>query len=341
MANPPDPAGQNDLARRLAAARRVCVVGNLNIDLIVRGVAALPVWGQEVAGTSHVAASAGQGGYLAMALGRLGVSVSVVANVGDDLFGRQILGDLAAHGVDASAVEVAAGATGITVGIVRPDGERAFVSDFACLNDFDEDLIERHWDRIAAADVVCLVAQFCLPRLTPDVVRRVLRRARAAGKITLLDTGWDPASWPPATVRGMRDLLAEVDLFLPNADEATALTGLADPAAAAAALQAAGPAIVVVKQGAAGSLVRAGGETVALPALPTEARDAVGAGDTFDAGFLFGLLQGWPPATALAFGNAAAAIYVSRLADRFPTTDETRRAAAAYGIDLAAKEETA
>ncbi|HET7095070.1 MAG TPA: carbohydrate kinase family protein [Thermomicrobiales bacterium] len=341
MPHAADIAESNDMTRRLAAARRVCVVGNLNIDLIIRGVAALPVWGQEVAGTSHVAASAGQGGYLAMALGRLGVPTSVVANVGDDLFGRQILDDLAAGGVDAGAVETAPGTTGITVGIVRPDGERAFVSDFACLRDFDEALIERHWDRIAAADVVCLVAQFCLPRLTPDAVGRVLARARAAGMITMLDTGWDPAGWPPETARAIRKLLAHVDIFLPNADEATALTDLADPQAAAAALQADGPAIVVVKQGAAGSLVLVGDEMAALPALPADVRDAVGAGDTFDASFLYGLLQGWAPAACLALGNAAAAIYVSRLADRFPTADETRRAAAAYGIDLAAKEETA
>src|SRR5581483_10101150 len=93
-----------DLTRRLAAARRVCVVGNLNIDLIIRGVAALPVWGQEVAGTSHVAASAGQAGYMAMALGRLGAPTSIVANVGDDLFGRQIVDDLAARGVETGAV---------------------------------------------------------------------------------------------------------------------------------------------------------------------------------------------------------------------------------------------
>ncbi|HEX5500588.1 MAG TPA: PfkB family carbohydrate kinase, partial [Thermomicrobiales bacterium] len=116
MSNSADRAGPNGLTRRLAAGR-VCVVGNLNIDLIVRGVPALPRWGQEVAGTSHAAASAGQGGNLAMALGRLGVATSLVANVGDDLFGQQIRDDLAASGVEAAAVETAAGATGITVGI--------------------------------------------------------------------------------------------------------------------------------------------------------------------------------------------------------------------------------
>src|SRR5690242_11216613 len=215
--NASDHAAETDLTRRLAAARRVCVVGNLNIDLIIRGVAALPVWGQEVAGTSHVAASAGHARSLAMALGRCGVPTSIVANVGDDLFGKQILGDLAASGVETGAVETTRGATGITVGIARADGEGAFVSDFACLHESDEDLVNRHWDRAAAADVVCLVGQFCLPRLTPEAAGRVLARARAAGKVTLFDTGWDPAGWPAETVDGIRRLLAAVDLFLPNA----------------------------------------------------------------------------------------------------------------------------
>ncbi|MCC6314312.1 MAG: carbohydrate kinase family protein [Thermomicrobiales bacterium] len=315
---------------KFAAARRVCVVGNLNIDLIVRGVPELPAWGQEVAGTSHVAASSGQAGYLAMALGRFGVPVSVVANVGDDAFGRQILGDLERHEVDIGAVETDPGATGITVGIVRPDGERAFVSDFACLHAFDEALVLRHWDRIAAADVVCLVGQFCLSAITPEVATRLLARARAEGKLTVLDTGWDPAGWPPDTIRGVRRLLGEVDLFLPNLDEARALTGRETPDAAAEVLAADGPEIVVVKSGAAGSFVRVDGATHALPALPTEVRDAVGAGDTFDAGFVYGLLQGWPLAACLAFGNAAAAIYVSRLTDRFPSATETAAAADRY-----------
>lgn len=320
------------VVERFFGARRVCVVGNLNIDLIVRGVESLPVWGQEVAGTSHVAASSGQAGYLAMALARFGDPVSVVANVGDDAFGRQIRGDLERHGVETGAVEVAAGATGITVGIVRGDGERAFVSDFACLHDYDEALVLRHRDRVEEADVVCLVGQFCLSAITPEVARRILRRAREAGKLTVLDTGWDPAGWPAETVAGIRRLLGEVDVFLPNLDEARALTGLDDPVAAARALRGDGPEVVVVKLGAEGSVVLAGEEPIALPALPTDVRDAVGAGDTFDAGFLHGLMQSWSPIEALAFGNAAAAIYVSRLADRFPSVEEALAVAAGYDL---------
>ena len=294
----------------------------------------MPAWGQEVAGTSHVAASSGQGGYLAMALARFGAPVRAIATVGDDAFGRQILGDLERYGVPLGGIETATGTTGITVGIVREDGERAFVSDFASLREYDADLVRRHWDLVKGADVVCLVGQFCLGRITPAVAADLLRRARAEGKTTVLDTGWDPAGWPAETVAGMRESLAEVDLFLPNLDEAKALTGFDDPGDAAAALQVFGAGVVVVKCGAEGSHLQFGVETSALPALPVRVHDAVGAGDTFNAGFLYGLWRGWSPRAAQAFGSAAAALYVSRLSDRFPAVADVVEAAAAYGVPL-------
>ena len=68
----PEPDG-TERSWRYVAGRAICVIGNLNIDLIVRNVPDLPAWGQEVAGTDNVAASSGQAGYLAMALARLGV----------------------------------------------------------------------------------------------------------------------------------------------------------------------------------------------------------------------------------------------------------------------------
>lgn len=269
-----------------------------------------------------------------MALARFGAPVSVIASVGNDAFGRQILDDLERYGVPLGGVETAAGATGITVGIVREDGERAFVSDFASLREYDVALVERHWDLIAGADVVCLVGQFCLERITLAAARALLGAVRAQGKNTVLDTGWDPAGWPAETVAGMRALLPEADLFLPNLDEARAMTGLSEPVAAAATLCELGAGVVVVKCGAEGSALRFGDETQVLPALPVTVHDAVGAGDTFNAGFLYGLWRGWDPRAAQAFGSAAAALYVSRLTSRFPSVADVLDAAAAYGIPL-------
>ena len=98
----------------------ICVIGNLNIDLIIRQVPHLPAWGQEVLGTSHMQVSSGQAGYLSFALSRLGIPPSLIGNVGEDMLGKQILADLDAYGVDLRGVWVTPGGqTGITVAIVR------------------------------------------------------------------------------------------------------------------------------------------------------------------------------------------------------------------------------
>lgn len=312
----------------------VCVIGNLNIDLIIRQVPRLPVWGQEVVGTSHAVVSSGQAGYLAFALAHLGLTVRLIANVGSDAFGQQIVNDLRAAGVDLTGVETAARETGISVAIVRPDGERAFVSNLGCLNVFDEHLVARQWDQTRGANIVCLVGSSVLPALSTVAAARFLAQARAAGQLTAFDPGWDPNGWPPETIAATRALLRHVSVFLPNQDEAHVLTGCDDPAAAAAALAANGADVVVVKCGAAGSLARRGDEIVRLPARPVQVYDAVGAGDTFNAGFLAGWGRGWPLPACLAFGSAAASLYVSRAADRFPSWAEVAAAARDFALPL-------
>ncbi len=300
----------------------ICVIGNLNTDLIIRGVPAPPAWGTEVEGTDHVFVTSGQAGYLALALSHLGVEVHVIGIVGDDDPGHKIIADLRQAGIDVSAVKLdRSGATGITVAIVRPDGERAFVSNAAVLREFNEQLILQHWQE-AAAPVVCLVGLNNLPSLTLDATRRLLVRARAEGSLTVLDYGWDTDQWPPETVRALRALLSEVDVFLPNLDEARALTGLASADAAAKALIEDGAGLVVIKRGADGSYARSGDQAFSATAFPASVCDAVGAGDAFNAGFLRGYLPTGDVAAGLRLGGAVAAAYISRSTHRFPSIEE-------------------
>lgn len=305
--------------------RPICVIGNLNIDLIVRGIDRMPAWGQEVFGASHVAASAGQAGYLSMALAGLGIPVSLISCLGDDRFGDQIAADLVRAGIALDDVERLPNTpTAITVGIVRPDGERAFVSDFTPLNRFDRALVERHRAAMLRAGTLCLVGIFCLPRFDLAGMADILRGARQRGQSTVLDTGWDPANWPEEHLAAVRDLLGWTEIFLPNHDEARAITGLDSPVDAARALAELGPSTVVVKCGAEGSLAIAGDELIIAPAYPTNVVDAVGAGDAFDAGFLLGHLGGASLEASLQLGNATASIYVSRTKSRFPSAKEVR-----------------
>jgi ribokinase len=301
----------------------ICVIGNLNVDLIIRNVPHLPEWGQEVFGKSYVLASSGQVGYLAFALRGLEVPVAVVGNLGEDIYGGQVLHDLQACGVDTAGVDrTPGGQTGITVAIVRPDGERAFVSEPGCLADYSEKDALAHWDIASTAGIVCLVGTFMLSNLSFSACARLLAKAAGEGKVTMLDTGWDPQNWPAENQAGMREMLRHVSLYLPNLDEARAVTGQNTVEDAALALQQLGPQWVVIKCGAEGSYARCGSQTCHLPARPVAVYDAVGAGDVFNAGFLFGLRRNWPVHTCLAFGNSASSLYISRAANRFPALAE-------------------
>ncbi len=301
------------------AAGGFCLIGNFCVDLILRGVPRLPEWGQEVAGDEHLLASSGQTTYTAFALRCLGEPVAVIGCVGEDPWGERIRHDLQMRGVEVSGLEtVPGGTTALSVAAVRPDGERAFLSDFACLNHADETVIARHWDLVEASALTALLGVFSWPGLSLARTAPLFARARRAGKTTVLDTGWDPEGWTAPTLAALQGLLAQTSIFLPNLEEARAVTGAAGPSEAARALAALGPELVVVKLGREGSLARAGGREVRQPALPAEVVDTVGAGDVFNAGFLQARRQGRPLEDCLRAGSAAAALYIARPRDRFP-----------------------
>jgi sugar/nucleoside kinase (ribokinase family) len=108
--------------------------------------------------------------------------------------------------------------------------------------------------------------------------------------------------WPK-----LAQVLAETDFFLPNQDEAEALTGRRDPLAQADRFAEAGAGAVVITCGAAGSVVVAGGERLRAPAFQVEYQGGTGAGDAFDAGFIAGLLLGEDLAGCLRWGSAIGA----------------------------------
>jgi sugar/nucleoside kinase (ribokinase family) len=137
------------------------------------------------------------------------------------------------------------------------------------------------------------------------VLSDILRRARAAGATTSLDPGADPdGTWDG----GLAELYPEIDHLLPNAAEALALTGLADVAEAARTLAAAGAGSVLVKCGREGVLAVVEGALVTAPAVAVEVVDTIGAGDSTNAGWLAGVLNGWPAGRCAALAAACGSL---------------------------------
>ena len=137
-------------------------------------------------------------------------------------------------------------------------------------------------------------------------VAAAFRRFRAAGTTTSLDTNWDPEErWDLTAV------LAETDYFLPNEAELTAIARSPILDRAIDQLGERGCS-VVVKRGDRGGVARvAGTGMTVLRTPPVDFVDAVGAGDTFNAGFIAGLLLGRGPASALAMAVIAGTLSTS------------------------------
>jgi ribokinase len=240
---------------------------------------------------------------------------------------------LKAAGVDCTAVEVLPGTlTGITVALVRPDGERGFVSDYAALHAYEEGMIRRHEPLLVNSPILSICGLNTLPNLQLTAVRDLFARARGKGAKTVLDTGWDPYGWPAERLSLLREVLAQVSVFLPNRDEAKAITGYFNPHTAGHALLDMGVDLVVIKLGAEGSYAL--GESVedSLPALPVTVLDAVGAGDVFDAGYIFGMLRGCVVRECMALGSAVASLYISRDQQRFPGLSDVLAAVREYDV---------
>jgi sugar/nucleoside kinase (ribokinase family) len=285
--------------------KRVLAVGDVNMDIVLTGLSAMPVAEQETLAQGMDFVVGGQAGTIARAMAQLGWEVSFAGRVGDDDFGRQALHALVTAGVDIGGVVVDPSLrTGTTV-VLSTGTERAYAT-------FPGSIAEvRRSDvtpaLLAGADHIHVGSYFLLADLRPDM-RELLQEARQRGLTTSMDPGWDPrGEWG----KDIRAVLPFIDVFLPNEAEAMAITSTGTPEKALAALS--GDArTVVVKRGAEGCMAGNGDTALRCPAFKVKAVDVTSAGDIFNAGFLHGFLNGWSLEESVRFAGACGAISVCR-----------------------------
>lgn len=284
----------------------VVVVGSLNMDLIVRA-PRLPVGGETLAGHDFSTAPGGKGANQAVAAARLGARVAMVGCVGDDAYGSELRDGLLAEGIDCSAMDVAGGVpSGIASILVDDAGQNAIVIVAGGNGEMSPARVERHQALLANAEVV--IAQLEVPAAT---VEATLSRAHALGRTVILNPA--PAVGPlPAHWYGM------VDYLIPNESEAALLTGLPvdSPETALRAAQRlleAGARRVLITLGRQGVLYADAERHLHVPVAPVVAVDTTAAGDTFVGGFAAGLAEGMSLEAAIALGQQAAALAVTRL----------------------------
>jgi sugar/nucleoside kinase (ribokinase family) len=268
------------------------VVGDLNADLILSGDVE-PAFGQVEKLIDDATLTLGSSSAIfACGVARLGLRVALVGKVGDDEFGRFIVREMNARGVNTeSVVSDPQIKTGLTV-ILSRGNDRAMLTYSGSIGALR--LAEIDHALIARARHLHVASYFLLDALRPDIPT-LFDLARASGLTVSLDTNYDPTEkWNG----GLAEALRRADVFLPNETELRAIAGVADTEAALDWL-ASGATCVAVKLGARGAMAQRGNERASAQALLVDVVDTTGAGDTFDAGFIYGYLAGWELARAL------------------------------------------
>jgi len=264
----------------------ILVVGELNPDLVLTG-DVVPAFGQveQLLDTATLAIGSSSG-IFACAAARLGLKVAFVGMIGNDTFGEYMNSAIRSRGVDTQGLIINKGVqTGISV-ILAKGVDRAiltFPGSIPLLTYRDIDL-----NLLSKARHLHLASYFLLDRLRPDIPT-LLQQAHLRGLTVSLDTNYDPLEkWDG----GIETVLKELDVFLPNQAELLAISKSKEVDCALEIISKSVP-LVAVKQGALGGLARSGDTIVQSASIPVQVRDTVGAGDSFDAGFLFGYLNHW------------------------------------------------
>ena len=283
---------------------KVVVIGSLNMDLVTRA-PRLPRGGETLIGQSFATIPGGKGANQAVAAARLGAQVSMVGCVGSDAYGEQLRGALLVEGIDCQAVRVVEDSSGVALIVVDDNSQNAIVIVAGANGALTAEVLDSVDAVLQSADVI--ICQLEVPDAT---VGHALKRGRELGKIVILN----PA---PASRALPADWYACVDYLIPNESEAAVLSGLAVESletaeAAAAHLIAAGAGKVIVTLGPQGLMFANGASFEHFPAPRVKAVDTTAAGDTFVGGFAAALAGGKSEVEAIRFGQAAAALSVTR-----------------------------
>jgi len=237
-------------------------------------------------------------------LAKLGFPVSVVCNVGEDIFGRFVREELEKRGVDTRGVSVdKRSSTAFTFAAIARDGERRFFHTLGANGTFG--IRHIRMDVIEECDMVVVGGTNLMKRFDGAETARFLKRAKRMGKTTALDMAFNDRidDWMAVVGPSMPYL----DYFLPSYEEGARASGKTDVADIAQTFLDMGAGVVAVKLAEKGAYVRSAREEIVAPSYRVKVADTVGAGDAWVAGFVAGLALELPLAEGAMLANAVAA----------------------------------
>jgi sugar/nucleoside kinase (ribokinase family) len=235
---------------------------------------------------------------------KLGLSVSGVGVAGRDSFGMFMSDCLEQSGVNTSHIRAEADKTALTLCLNKTGGDRSILTYMGAM-----DTVKAPWlEELLPQTRHLHICSYFLLKSLQAVYPPLLQRAKDLGVTVSLDTNWDPEEkWDG----GIRDILQYIDVFLPNENELKLITGKND---IQDALRYAGEyiPIIAVKCGADGAYAYCKGSICKCDAMKITVADTVGAGDSFNGGFIYGYLNGFSVAECLKFGTTCGSLNATK-----------------------------
>jgi sugar/nucleoside kinase (ribokinase family) len=281
----------------------VLAIGELNVDLILNEIDGFPVVGKEILAGDMNLGLGSSTAIFAANLSSLGAKVGFIGKIGPDSFGDLVRQNLNDKGIDTSFLIIDnSSATGATI-VLNYSEDRAMVTfpgamEKMVLNDINPEILEK-------ARHIHFSSYFLQPGIRKDVPS-LFSMAKKMGLTTSLDTQWDPTEkWD----FDYKAILPVVDIFMPNEQEILHITGKND-LESALNLLAPYAKHIVIKRGNKGSLLWGKGVEIKEfpPYLNNQVVDAIGAGDSFNAGFIYKFIKGFSLPECADFGNVSGAL---------------------------------
>ncbi len=297
--------------------KNLTILGSINVDHII----SVPYFakpGETLTGENYRIAYGGKGANQAVAASRLGANVSFIGCIGGDAIGKAMKNAFTQDGIDTAHISsIEQEMTGIAFIQVAQSGENSIVIARGANAYLNEQMVKQSEEQIAQSD--CLLMQLETPIPAIELAAKI---AKKNGVKVVLN---------PAPAQHLSDdLLSQIDIITPNETEAEILTGICvtdeqSARKAAQVLHQKGIDCVMITLGAKGVFFSRKNESKIISGFCVQAVDTTAAGDTFNGGFITALLEGQSFEEAIRFGQAAAAISVTRQGAQpsIPTKQET------------------
>lgn len=284
----------------------VACIGILVADVIVTSVDKIPTGGRLALVDSLKLYSGGCAMNASIDLSKLGSSVAIIGMIGNDSFGKFLKEDLEKNNVNTGGLIIDDTiSTSSSIVLVDSSGERSFLHLIGSNGIFAEDNV--YYPVIENSKIVFVAGSLLMPKFDGEGCAKMLKCAKNLGKTTVLDTAWDDTgSW----MKTLSTCLQYVDYFIPSIEEAQMLSGENEPQNIAEVFFQKGVGSVVIKLGKSGCYLQESKDKagIFLPAYShISAVDTTGAGDSFCAGFLYGLSKGKSMLQSCQIANAVGA----------------------------------